>query len=36
LLCYNNPSLTELWLKTGQTITTLYYDSDITTIYYKD
>ena len=31
-----SPSLAEVWLKTGQTINTLSYDSSITTIKYKD
>lgn len=36
LICRSNPLLKELWLKTGQRIHTLYYDSHITTIKYKD
>ena len=36
LLCNNNPSLLELWLKTGQTINSLQYDATVTTIKYKD
>ena len=34
--CRFNPSLKELWLKTGQTLYTLYYDRNITEIKYKD
>ena len=36
LLCNNNPNLTEIWLKTGQTIKNFTYDTDIATIRYKD
>ena len=36
LECKNNPQLTEIWLRTGQSISTFTYDSDIATIYYKD
>ena len=36
LWCYSNPSLTEIWLKTGQTISDFQYDSGIATIKYKD
>ena len=35
LHCEDNPNLTELWMKTGQSIPTLWYDSFVTTIYYK-
>lgn len=35
LNCDENPFLSELWLKTGQTIALLTYDTDITTIKYK-
>jgi len=34
--CNNNPNLTEIWLKTGQEITNFSYDTDISTIRYKD
>lgn len=34
--CTNNPSLSEIWLKTGQTITEFYYDSSISEIKYKN
>ena len=36
LWCHYNPYLTQIWLKTGQSIPTLRYDTDIATIYYKD
>ncbi len=36
LHCFTNPTLTEIWLKTGQTITDFRYDTDVATIYYKD
>ena len=36
LYCTGNPALSALWLKSGQAIAALYYDSNITTIYYKD
>ena len=36
LFCSFNPSLSEIWLKTGQTIKDFMYESDITTVYYKD
>ena len=36
LWCSSNPNLVELWLKTGQEISTLEYDSSVTTIYRKD
>jgi Leucine-rich repeat (LRR) protein len=32
LWCYNNPFLTEIWLKTNQTIEDFQYDKDIATI----
>ena len=35
LVCYSNPSLVEIWLKTGQTIGYIDYDSSISTINYK-
>lgn len=35
LNCQSNPSLTELWLRTGQTISTLRYNSTVTTIKYR-
>ena len=35
LSCSGNPSLAELWLKTGQEIADLSYDSNITHLYYK-
>ena len=34
-LCYWNPSLAEIWLKTGQVIGNFLYDSSVSTIYYK-
>lgn len=33
--CYSNPYLTEIWLKTGQTIQLIDYDTGIATIKYK-
>lgn len=36
LSCSDNPYLKELWLKIGQSITYLTYDSSITTIKYKE
>jgi len=36
LNCSSNPNLTEIWLKTGQIITSFYYDIDVATIMYKD
>ena len=36
LWCNNNPLLTEIWLKTGQTIEDFKYDTDVATIKYKD
>ena len=33
--CRSNPYLTEIWLKTGQTIEDMQYDTDIATIKYK-
>ena len=36
LHCSSNPSLTEIWMKTGQTLTTFIYDTDVATIKYKD
>ena len=35
LYCQNNPSLSEIWLKTGQTIEDFSYSSSVSTIYYK-
>ena len=35
LECEDNPYLTEIWLKTGQTIARFWYDTDIATLYYK-
>lgn len=35
LSCGNNPYLTKIWLKTGQTIPNFTYDTNIATIYYK-
>lgn len=36
LQCRNNPYLTEIWLKTGQTIDSFSYDTAVATIKYKD
>lgn len=36
LYCNSNPTLTEIWLKTGQTIRDFLYDTDVATIKYKD
>lgn len=36
LKCTGNPNLSELWLRDGQTIHILKYDSNITTIKYRD
>ena len=36
LSCFSNPALTEIWLKTGQTIHNFSYDTDVATIKYKD
>ena len=36
LSCRSNQLLTEIWLKTGQTIAEFYYDTSITTIIYKE
>ena len=36
LNCRNNPALAILWMKRGQTISDLYYDSSITSIRYID
>ena len=36
LYCYSNPYLTEIWLKTGQTISDFQYDTNVATIKYKD
>ena len=36
MYCNNNPYLTEIWLKTGQTVATFQYDTGLATIYYKD
>lgn len=35
-MCVNNPHLSEIWLKSGQTIENFYYDSSVATVYYKD
>ena len=35
LHCYGNPSLTKIWLKTGQTIGAFLYDSSVSTLNYK-
>ena len=35
LWCYSCPSLTEIWLKTGQKIVDFRYDEDVATIKYK-
>ena len=35
LHCYGNPSLTKIWLKTGQTIGDFLYDSSVSTLNYK-
>ena len=35
LYCVHNPTLTEIWLKTGQTIQELEYDTDVATLMYK-
>ena len=35
LYCYSNPYLTEIWLKTGQSIASFSYDTGIATVYYK-
>lgn len=35
LYCIHNPSLTKIWLKTGQTIPELEYDTDVATLLYK-
>ena len=36
LYCNSNPTLTEIWLKTGQTIRDFLYDTGVATIKYKD
>ena len=36
LNCTDNPYLTEIWLKTGQTIDSFSYDTAVATIKYKD
>ncbi len=36
LSCSSNPSLTEIWLKRGQTIQNFDYDTSVATIKYKD
>ena len=36
LHCNSNPLLTEIWLKTGQTISDFFYDTNVATIKYKD
>ena len=35
LVCIDNPYLTEIWLKTGQTISIFGYDTEVATIKYK-
>ena len=35
VLCYGNPSLSQIWLKTGQTIQEFYYGTYESTIFYK-
>ena len=35
LHCHSNPLLTEIWLKTNQTIPSFTYDTDVATIKYK-
>ena len=36
LSCESNPLLMYIWLKKGQTIASFYYDSSVSTVYYKD
>ena len=36
LYCNSNPKLTEIWLKTGQTVRDFLYDEGVATIKYKD
>ena len=36
LYCNSNPKLTEIWLKTGQTVRDFIYDTGVATIKYKD
>ena len=36
LYCNSNPTLTEIWLKTGQTVRDFIYDTGVATIKYKD
>ena len=36
LYCNSNPTLKQIWLKTGQTIRDFVYDTDVATIKYKD
>ena len=36
LYCNSNPTLTEIWLKTGQTVRDFLYDTSVATIKYKD
>ena len=36
LYCNSNPYLTEIWLKTGQTIENFTYDTNVATIKYKE
>ena len=36
LICYSNPYLTQIWLKTGQTIPDFSYDTTVAQIQYKD
>ena len=35
LWCHSNPYLTEIWLKTGQTIPNFVYDTDVAIVKYK-
>ena len=36
LYCNHNPTLTDIWLKTGQTISVFEYDTGVATIKYRD
>lgn len=36
LSCERNPLLWSIWLKKGQTIKSFFYDSSVSTVYYKD
>ncbi len=35
VLCFQNPYLSQIWLKSGQTIQEFLYDDFVSTIYYK-